>query len=174
MMKLLLLFVWMFEPSEMPPTPEEETYLNQLASDDFDKRELAEEWLDKQGRKSMPIIKKGIKSEDPEVSLRCERIMSRYLYIGEIELCPPISTLSGQPDYFNPWGTDKIEFPKYNLFSYAAERLSLKAIKKLGPSNDVHAVMQLATIYFIEDMRNKGFSKPFCKLIIECMKNLDQ
>lgn len=59
--------------AQSPASPEE--LVRQLESAEFQKREAAEKALIATGAKAIPAVKAGLKSRDPEVVQRCERLL---------------------------------------------------------------------------------------------------
>lgn len=59
--------------AEVAASPEE--LVRQLESTEFQKREAAEKTLVAAGAKALPAVKAGLKSKDPEVVQRCERLL---------------------------------------------------------------------------------------------------
>lgn len=73
MLKLLLTLVFVY------PNPTAEKLIPQLGSIRFLHREAASNRLVKMGRPALPALRKGLKSEDPEIRHRCKTAIDKIL-----------------------------------------------------------------------------------------------
>lgn len=76
MIPTLIFLGFAFTPCAADPIPDPAALVKQLGSEDFVAREAAEKELQKLGVKAEAALKAGLKSDDPEIRTRCEKLLA--------------------------------------------------------------------------------------------------